>query len=37
MSNPIGYVDCTWNPLAMRCTPVSEACGLLLGHLALFC
>jgi len=26
MSNPIGYVDCTWNPLAMRCTPVSEAC-----------
>jgi len=26
MSNPIGYVDVTWNPIAMRCTPVGPAC-----------
>ena len=22
----IEYLDFTWNPIAMRCTPVSEAC-----------
>lgn len=26
MANKIGYVDTTYNPLAMRCTPISEAC-----------
>lgn len=24
--NPIGYVDTTWSPIAMRCTPVGPAC-----------
>lgn len=25
-TTPIEYLDFTWNPLAMRCTPVSEGC-----------
>lgn len=24
--NPIGYIDRTYNPIAMRCSPVSEGC-----------
>lgn len=24
--NPIGYIDRTWNPIAMKCTPISDGC-----------
>ena len=26
MSNQIGYIDRTWSPIAMRCTPCSDGC-----------